>query len=736
MSAEPPTTPTPPQHAPSPDEGVQRPGFRPDIQGLRALAVLLVIASHLAVPGVPGGFIGVDVFFVLSGFLITTLLVREIDHSGRVSLSGFYARRARRILPAATVVTLATVAMSTVLLAMLRTQTVITDAIWATLFAANVRFASVGTDYFAKGEPPSPLQHYWSLSVEEQFYLAWPLILLACAVLVGRRRRWSTHRAAAVVLGVLGGASLAWSVWATYASPVTAYFSTFARAWELGVGAGCALFLARRSWRAPAAVSAALRWLGVAAIAGAALWLTPSIPFPGIVAAVPVLGTAALIVGGGDGTRSVIGRLLSSTPAVKIGDWSYSLYLWHWPLIIVLRGYLGPARFRTVPVLLAVLALIFVLSWATYRWVETPFRTGRTWRLPGRALLLYPACLVLVVVTLVASDQTLRYRLGEFGHEPAISTADYPSGRLADDKYVALVEASVLAARDGREVPSELHPRLLGLREQTADLGDCDYRTGTRQLCPVGDPTADRTIVLTGDSHARALSPALEVLGREHGYRVYVLTYSGCMASTLDDIDPLTGRAWGACRDFKEWVRETVAALHPDLVVVSTSYGRFVDPTTGETASAGRDRDGFLDLLGDGFRTEFEGLAADAGATYVVGDTPKLPRHPGRVPEPGQPGPRRLRLPAGGLGRDGREDLVHGGSRRRHRRRGRPPMVLCRRAVPLRRRQLRHDARLGAHDAGLRALARDPARARARESPERARENYTSVVHGNPLPRC
>jgi hypothetical protein len=322
---------------------------------------------------------------------------------------------------------------------------------------------------------------------------------------------------------------------------------------------------------------------------------------------------------------------------VRVGDWSYSLYLWHWPVIVVLRSHFGPQRFASPLFQLVVLALVFVLSWATYRWVETPFRSGRRWRLPGRALAIYPVCLALVAVGLVASDQTLRYRLGEFGNEPAISTADYPSGRLAHDSYVALVEASVLAARDGRAVPSKLRPRLLGLRQQTASLGDCDYRTGTRELCPIGDTTADRTIIVTGDSHARALSPAVDALGRTYGYKVYVLVYSGCMANSLEQIDRLTGRSWGACEEFKSWVRDTVASMHPDLVLVSTSYGRFVDPDTGDAVGPSGSFGGYLSMLQAGFRDEFATLEPDAGAVYVVGNTPKLPRETGVCLSQGDP---------------------------------------------------------------------------------------------------
>ena len=219
--------------------GVQH---RDDIQGLRAIAVLTVIASHAGVPFLPGGFVGVDVFFVISGFLISQLLFREVEKSGRVSIPRFYARRARRILPAATLVTLATILASAIWLSAVDLLAVAKDALWAVFFAANIHFAAVGTDYFAQEDPPSPLQHYWSLSVEEQFYLVWPALLLLLVLLARRRGGGGLPRP--LVLGVLvliTASSFAWSVVSTGNDPLAAYFSTLARAWELGLGALTAL---------------------------------------------------------------------------------------------------------------------------------------------------------------------------------------------------------------------------------------------------------------------------------------------------------------------------------------------------------------------------------------------------------------------------------------------------------------------------------------------------------------
>jgi len=625
-------------------------GFRADIQGIRALAVLLVIANHLAPGRLTGGFVGVDVFFVVSGYLITALLLRESDREGRISLAGFYARRARRILPAATLVTVVTAVGSLLTLSLLRTQTVLVDALWATFFAANVRLATVGTDYFARGQPPSLLRHYWSLAVEEQFYLAWPLLLLLCVLLARRRARGGRpasallRRYAGALLLAVVVASYAWSAWATYSSPVTAYFSTFARAHELAIGAACALL--PRTLRLPRWSRLVLGLAGLAAIAATAWFLTARSPFPGAVAIVPALGTAALLVAGegagagtGDATArpSPVTRGLGLRPLTAIGDWSYSLYLWHWPLIVLVRSHVGPERFSGIGLRLALLACVVVLSWATYRWVETPFRTARPWRRTSRALLVYPTSVAAVVLTVVACGNVVDHRLGEWNDEPAIATRDYRDGHLGHDRHVALVRASVMAAKEGRAVPGHLTPGLVDLRSRTAPLGDCDYRTGTTRLCPEGDPDAERTIVVLGDSHARALSPAVVQVGRELGYRVHVLVYSACNATSLVQVERETGRPWPECERFKDWAERTIAELRPELVVVSTSAGRVQDPASGDVLNGSPELGRYLDVLQEGYRVLFDRLQESADRVVVVGNTPKLPRETGVCLSRGRP---------------------------------------------------------------------------------------------------
>src|SRR4051794_36455546 len=396
------------------------PGFRQDIQGLRALAVLLVILDHAGIGPFRGGFIGVDVFFVISGFLITGLLVSEAERTGRTSLLGFYARRARRILPAATLVILVTVFAGIYLLSAVEASGAIKDALWATFFAANFKLAHDGTDYFQNDTPPSPLQHYWSLAVEEQFYVVWPLlVMLLCLYAAWRARRSAGQRSLGPRVRDLGvsplvviiGFSFAYSVSYSTTDPVAAYFSPFTRAWELGIGALAACLTTRLILLKPA-VQSLLAWGGLVAVAISSVVFTGSTLFPGYAAALPVVGTAALLAGGLRPASWGPQRLLSLAPMRSLGDWSYSLYLWHWPaLIIAAEAWTssddpsgqpgsGPLWHRLV-----IVALVVPLSALSYHFVENPVRRASLFhgqRLRGA--LLYPAVVVLTLPLLVASN--------------------------------------------------------------------------------------------------------------------------------------------------------------------------------------------------------------------------------------------------------------------------------------------------------------------------------------------
>jgi peptidoglycan/LPS O-acetylase OafA/YrhL len=620
------------------------PGFRQDIQGLRALAVLLVILDHAKIGPFHGGFVGVDVFFVISGFLITGLLVSEAERTGRASLLGFYARRARRILPAATLVLVVTVAASIAFLSAVEAKGAIEDAVWVTFFAANFKFARDGTDYFQNDTPPSPFQHYWSLAVEEQFYVVWPLlVLLLCVYAAWRVRRSAGARSLGPRVRDLGvsplvvivGISFAFSVSFSTTDPVSAYFSPFTRAWELGIGALAACLSTRLILLKPS-VQALLSWGGLAAVAVAALAFDTATVFPGYAAALPVVGTAALLAGGLRAASWGPQWLLSVPPMRAIGDWSYSLYLWHWPALIIVSEVWKPAvGWRGA----LVIAVVVPLSAATYYWVENPFRTAKVFRVHRlRGVLLYPAVVVLTLPMLAAANTAVEDELN--GGGPPITTSEFGQGsdkqhpEFSQDPVVALVQASVKAAQNGYEIPADLKPSLLDLSTDIPDLGKCQYFeiNNDRPLCPRGDTDGDRTLVLIGDSHARQWVPALDELAKRYGYTAYFLIREGCPSS---DVTPwmVHGGPSTDCDAFQEWARQQVEELQPDVVLLGSEAnrrgftsddGELVDDTVHGSG------DEMATMYREGMEREIDYLSPNTQRVIVIGDPPAVVEHPGR----------------------------------------------------------------------------------------------------------
>jgi len=343
-------------------------GYRPDIDGLRAIAVGLILLYHAEVPGITGGYVGVDVFFVISGFLITGLLVKELGRTGRLDLPAFYARRARRILPASLLVLAATIIGTGIFFSPVGFDRSVPALVSAALYVPNVLFARQVVDYF---HPlfVSPVIHYWSLGVEEQFYVVWPAFLLIGWQLARRRGpplvAWV---AAATAL------SLVLSLAATPAYPTQSFYLLPTRAWELGAG-GLLAFAVQRLHALPPVVSNLAGVIGLAAIASSAVLFDASTQFPGWAAIVPVAGAALVIVGGGNARVGLPAAVLSTGILRYIGRISYSLYLWHWPLLVFARIALEGER-KLVQVGVAMAATI-ALSAVTYRWVEDPLRHGR-----------------------------------------------------------------------------------------------------------------------------------------------------------------------------------------------------------------------------------------------------------------------------------------------------------------------------------------------------------------------
>jgi peptidoglycan/LPS O-acetylase OafA/YrhL len=510
---------------------------RDDIQGLRAVAVLLVALGHAGVPFLGGGYVGVDVFFVLSGFLITGLLL-----GGRVSLGSFYARRARRILPAAALTLLVTDVAAHHLLNFVRAQQVISDSVWAAGFGANVHFAQQGTDYFAQGQPPSPLLHFWTLSVEEQFYLVWPA-LLALALL---RRRLLM-----VVVAALGLASLGWSIASTRAVENAAYFSTFARAWELALGAALAIASPRLGPRA--------RWIGLAAIGAAAVGFSSATPFPGYAALLPAGGAALVIAAGGTA------RLLSSAPLRYVGDRSYAFYLWHWPVLTIAVQRAGHDLSTGMKLLLLLGA--FALSILSYALVENPIRRAKV---PARVLM-PAAAAVAVALALVITRPVCGTAAAALPH-PLLDPAVVALQR-ATPKPLPAVVAAVRAAERGAPLPSPLTPAVGSLHSDFYFFPDgcTPSRYGTSsKVCRLGSTRARKTIVVIGDSHAEMWMPAILGMAQRDGWVVIPLVKVRCIPRTWPGTDD--------CGGWLRWARREAQALRPDVTLIIGSRAGAFDP--------------------------------------------------------------------------------------------------------------------------------------------------------------
>jgi len=337
---------------------------RADIQGLRAVAVAAVIAFHLF--GWPsGGYLGVDAFFVVSGFVITGVLVRERERTGRISLRAFWVRRARRILPLALLVIAAVVAIAPWAWAGAKVASIHTDALWAMLFAANWHYAARADTYFDAGSVPSPLLHYWSLGVEEQFYVVWPLLVVLAVAVAGGARR---HRVAIATLAVaVGAASLVWAVASTSSDPTTAYFSTLTRAWELALGAALAT-VPRYAVRLAPAARTALSWAGLATVVTAYLLVTPETGVPWPAALGVAVGTALVLVAG-IGAPAPGAVLLTNPVSGYLGDISYGLYLWHFPLVVLAPVVLAATGAGSAAVVITGTLVLAVIS---HHLVERP----------------------------------------------------------------------------------------------------------------------------------------------------------------------------------------------------------------------------------------------------------------------------------------------------------------------------------------------------------------------------
>ena len=568
--------------------GHTRLGFRRDIEGLRGIAVLVVLLYHAGVPGFDGGYVGVDVFFVLSGYLITKGLVTELRASGTIRIATFYARRFRRLLPASTLVLVVTVIGARFVATPMVADSVARDGLWAAGWLANQRFIAVGLDYLATDAVESPLLHYWSLAVEEQFYVLWPLLLLA-AVKLGR----GTSRTVFVTtLWTVVIVSFAWAVALSGTNATVAYLSLPTRAWELAAGG----LLAVTTWQLRPGVARLAAIGGIAAIVASAVLFDAATLFPGPMAAIPVVGTAAVILAGAGGW-SPAARLLNVSGLQRAGTLSYSLYLWHWPVLVLTAQWLG--RELQLTEALACLVVSWGLSVASFRLVEDPLRRSK--RLSARNVRSLAFGGGLVAVSLVASivvAVTVPSLQGSGAAEDDLlaqmaavdalidDDGEVASATLDADFDAGLGRVLSLAVQQ-RVVPAGLNPSLRTAGDELPVIYDdgCVSTETTSPACIYGDVDATRSIVLLGDSHAAHWFPPVNDLARERGWQLTVLTKGGC--PMLEIAIWRDGRPGGACNQWRDHALDRIAALQPDRIILAnaTTYDAYTDdgdPRPGE----------------------------------------------------------------------------------------------------------------------------------------------------------
>lgn len=545
--------------------------------------MLAVVLFHAELLGVRGGYVGVDVFFVISGFLITGLLRREVSSGGTVRLGRFYGARARRLLPAAATVGVATAIGTAVLLPPLQARTVLGDGIASALYVGNVRFAIQGTDYLAADAEPSPFQHYWSLGVEEQFYLLWPALIIATAWFVRRRR--IRGDAYLVVLAVVAAVSFAVSLAWTDTSPPWAFFTLPTRAWELAAG-GLVALTADHWRRLPALPATVAGWGGLGVILLSCVQLSAGTAYPGTAALLPVLGTTLVIGAGCASTGAAVGRVLSLPVLRAIGRMSYSWYLWHWPALLLMPHLLGhragPADRVAAVLVSAGLAVI------TLHLVENPARFAQPLRRSaagslalGGAATAAAVCVGAVLLMVVP----VPVGHGVAAAAPKISTA-LPPPTPAVDPYDAAVkqafgeaQAAVAASADLTAVPSNLTPPLA---DAAADkpavfVNGCvrSWRDIGQSECATADTASSTTLALVGDSHAAMWDPALQQVAEQRHWRLETLAKVTCPLQDLPITSPYLGREYTECERWRGEIAARLAAEHPKLIVVGAGrrYG-------------------------------------------------------------------------------------------------------------------------------------------------------------------
>ncbi|MDR3299688.1 MAG: acyltransferase [Candidatus Accumulibacter sp.] len=566
---------------------VERLTYRPDLEGLRAIAVLLVVAAHANVPGAQGGFVGVDVFFVLSGYLITALLTLEMRAAGTVDFWTFYARRLRRLAPGLLLMLLAACLLARFVFSPTRQMNQADSAAVTAVWASNFHFAFANMDYFGPAAESNVFLHTWSLGVEEQFYLVWPLLLWLTFAGVSRRSGSADGVAAArprrlkTVMALIFACSLALCLWLMRAHPLSAFYMMPARAWQFSLGALAWLYFPPQT---STAISRAERiwpwlgWFGLLLIALAAFGYGTNAPYPGWRALPPSLGAALVIAAGSRpaGTRKTgafpVSALLSLRPMQALGRVSYSWYLWHWPILVV-----GGAIYVQAGLSTRIALALFSLALAaiSYRCVELPLRR---------------------------CDALLRR-----------------PWRMVTGTAAVLILAGGLALQWGNQAMQEqFDPAYAWFGQARRDMSElyahgCDtwYHSAEVMVCQFGDEQAPHTAVLMGDSIGAQWFPAMKPRFTQAGWRLLVITKSACPMVEKPVFYARIGKEYTVCAEWRQRALAFLREIRPDHVFL----GSAATPGSGFSTADWT----------DGTRKVLQAIAPHVGAITLIRGTPVLP---------------------------------------------------------------------------------------------------------------
>ncbi|HEX4443858.1 MAG TPA: acyltransferase family protein [Galbitalea sp.] len=591
--------------------------MRNDIQALRAVAVLMVIANHLFPDRFGGGYVGVDVFFVISGYLISGHLLREADGTGGVRLGAFWARRARRLLPAALLV-LALCAIVVVIRAPFAVwQQNFAQIAVAAVYGLNWRLAFQSLNYFDQGNAQTLVTHYWSLSVEEQFYLVWPLIVLAVYFFARRQPLARRRLIVGCGFGVILLASFAWATYSTATTPAAAYFETTGRAWEFAAGGLLAMLPSvSQQWRTRLIPLVWAAWLVL--VAGVVV-INSTWGVPGPAALIPVAATGIVLAVGESerrfGTRYVTGLW----PVRTIGDVSYSAYLWHWPLIVALPWFLGSDL--TVVDKIAIAGATLVIAWLSKRFIEDPVRRGRPskWR-PSRAILAALAAMVIVFGGSGVSAYAVQREGVVGGAQIASEVKTLPKcfGLQASISGATCPDSHVISPRSALLLDGIWNFQNAG-ETGCVSIDNVDTEGG---LCSFGVPegTQKLSIALVGDSHAYMWSAALAAIAKRYSARIYLYAKGSCSPSA-DLSTQFVGETKALAESCNLWRTRTIDRLVTDkkiglIVTSSRALSYLTNDGTGATDS------------GKGYAVAWNRWLASGKPVIAIADTPSYRESP------------------------------------------------------------------------------------------------------------